>query len=222
MRSRANPVLTTGSEVRPKSEETRRKLIEAAGEIFAEVGFEAASVRQITEKAHANIAAINYYFGDKLQLYRTVLEAITHRAVNLLKAECGSGSPEERLRHFIRSVLLAEGDGGYAWAHLLMSREINGLRGAQPAISTDLVRPMHEMAESVVRDLLGTEAAEAVVRLAASMLVSVCFNWQPQQRFDRLLYPNIDHSAVDLETTVTRIYLFMLGGIRSLAGRGSP
>ena len=53
-----------------KSEETRQKLIESAGQIFAEVGYNAATVRQITDRAGANIASINYHFGDKLQLYR--------------------------------------------------------------------------------------------------------------------------------------------------------
>ena len=44
---------------------TEKRLLEAAGEIFAEHGYRAATVRQICEKARANIAAVNYYFGDK-------------------------------------------------------------------------------------------------------------------------------------------------------------
>jgi AcrR family transcriptional regulator len=222
MKTRTNPTLSAGEDVRPKSEETRQKLIEAAGEIFAQLGYEAASVRQITEKAHVNIAAINYYFGDKHQLYRTVLETITLRVLNSLKAECRTGTPEERLRQFIRSVLRAESDAGYAWAHLLMAREINRLRDAQPEILTDLVRPLHAMAEAIVRDLMGVEASEDVVRLAASLLVSVSFNWLPQQRLDQQLYPGVDDSTIDFETTVERIHLFALGGVRGLAGRSAP
>jgi len=53
---------------------TKLQLILAAGEIFAEHGFEGASIRAIAEKAGANIAAINYHFGSKENLYKeTVL-----------------------------------------------------------------------------------------------------------------------------------------------------
>ena len=49
--------------------ETRRQLLEAAGAVFAEAGYRDATVREICRRAHANIAAINYHFGDKEKLY---------------------------------------------------------------------------------------------------------------------------------------------------------
>ena len=52
-----------------ESSDTEKRLLEAAGEVFAEFGYRAATVRQICEKAGANIAAVNYYFGDKEKLY---------------------------------------------------------------------------------------------------------------------------------------------------------
>src|SRR5262245_49466633 len=48
---------------------TRERIVEAAGEIFAEKGFDATTVRDICQRAEANIAAVNYYFGDKQRLY---------------------------------------------------------------------------------------------------------------------------------------------------------
>jgi AcrR family transcriptional regulator len=57
---------------------TRRALIEAATGVFAAKGYEAGSVRQITEKAKANQAAINYHFGSKEGLYREVLRNALH------------------------------------------------------------------------------------------------------------------------------------------------
>ena len=52
---------------------TKSRLLEGAGEEFAEKGFELARVRAICDRAGANLAAINYHFGDKEHLYVEVL-----------------------------------------------------------------------------------------------------------------------------------------------------
>jgi AcrR family transcriptional regulator len=53
---------------------TREKLVEAAGHVFAEHGYQATTVREIVKRSGANIAAVNYHFGDKLGLYTEVLQ----------------------------------------------------------------------------------------------------------------------------------------------------
>lgn len=62
---------------------TRDSLLDAAEALFAELGFTRASVRAITDAAGANVAAVNYHFGSKLQLIKAVLE----RRVGPLNAE---------------------------------------------------------------------------------------------------------------------------------------
>ena len=52
---------------------TRTKLLDAAGHVFADFGFRGATVREICARAGVNIALVNYYFGDKLELYTEVL-----------------------------------------------------------------------------------------------------------------------------------------------------
>ena len=56
-------------------EGTRDSLIKAAIDVFSAKGFEGGSVREITQAAKANQAAINYHFGGKEGLYREVLKA---------------------------------------------------------------------------------------------------------------------------------------------------
>ena len=53
-------------------EETRWRLLQAATEVFAEVGYRAATTREIARRAGVNLASIHYHFGDKATLYREV------------------------------------------------------------------------------------------------------------------------------------------------------
>lgn len=53
-------------------EETRWRLLQAASEVFAEVGYHAATTREICKRAEVNLASIHYYYGDKAELYREV------------------------------------------------------------------------------------------------------------------------------------------------------
>ncbi len=69
------------------SEKTRRRILLAAAEIFAEKGFRTATVRQICAKAEANIAAINYHFDSKENLYYETFKFIFLEAAGLVSAK---------------------------------------------------------------------------------------------------------------------------------------
>ncbi|GLW11858.1 hypothetical protein Misp01_69860 [Microtetraspora sp. NBRC 13810] len=61
-------------EVRPRDREsTRRRILEAARRLFAELGYEQVTMRLIAAEADANIALINRYFGAKRELFAEVL-----------------------------------------------------------------------------------------------------------------------------------------------------
>ncbi|MCB8822633.1 TetR/AcrR family transcriptional regulator [Microvirga rosea] len=94
--------------IRP-ADRTRQALVDAAVAVFAEKGYEGASVREITRKAQANQAAITYHFGGKEGLYREVLRATfqAFKAFNLLEPEkLEAMEPQEALRLFVRQQLL--------------------------------------------------------------------------------------------------------------------
>lgn len=68
--------------------DTRERLLSTAEELFATRGIDAVSVRDITEAAEANTAAINYHFGSKRGLIDAIVarraEAIGRRRAELL------------------------------------------------------------------------------------------------------------------------------------------
>jgi AcrR family transcriptional regulator len=90
------------------SKATRNKIVRAAARIFAQHGYEGASIRSIVAKADVNQAAISYHFGSKEGLYRAVLQMALEA---LLQADVSTAtapaklSREAALRAFIRRQL---------------------------------------------------------------------------------------------------------------------
>src|SRR5687768_12018312 len=87
---------------------TRSELLEAAGAVFAEHGYAKATSKEICERAGANIAAVNYYFGGKDGLYSAVLEEAHHRLVSLETVAAAARSdvdPRVKLRLLLTRIV---------------------------------------------------------------------------------------------------------------------
>jgi AcrR family transcriptional regulator len=86
------------------------KLVEAAEKLFAEKGFEAVSVRDITKEAGANVAAVNYHFGSRDGLViavisRYIMPVNQERLVRLERAERSGGDVREIIAAFVKPIV---------------------------------------------------------------------------------------------------------------------
>jgi AcrR family transcriptional regulator len=110
-----------------REEGTRVALLEAAGQVFANKGFDRATVTEICELANANIAAVSYYFGGMDGLYAAVLReahsrVLTNEGVTAIVAEYPT--PQARLEALIGMMVQAiVGTPSTAWSLRVMSRE---------------------------------------------------------------------------------------------------
>src|SRR5580658_5428449 len=97
----ASPIVKTKPQALPAKpqalpDDTHTKLLDAAGQVFAESGFQAATVREICARAGVNIALVNYHFGDKLELYTEVLRHSVGTSGNgIINAAIASAAPPE-------------------------------------------------------------------------------------------------------------------------------
>src|SRR3954454_20334276 len=119
------------------SDATRDRLIETACSVFAEVGYRAATIRDICAKAGVNVASVNYHFGDKLGLYTEVLShsAGAETQSRIRAAVAGSDSPEEALRAFVRGMFdkMCRADRP-AWHVKIMVQEMANSTPALPSV----------------------------------------------------------------------------------------
>src|SRR3954471_13629244 len=69
---------------------TKSRILDAAEQLFMEHGFEATSLRQLTSAAGVNLAAVNYHFGSKEELFQAVLtrrlDPMNQERIELLEA----------------------------------------------------------------------------------------------------------------------------------------
>ncbi|AFC86403.1 TetR/AcrR family transcriptional regulator [Frateuria aurantia] len=96
---------------------TKQRILAAAEELFAQHGFDGASLRQVTASAGVNLAAVNYHFGSKSQLieeiFRHRLDDINGR--RLLALHKIAGKPETVLEDviaaYVRPAVELSGEG---------------------------------------------------------------------------------------------------------------
>jgi len=195
-------------------DETRRQLLEAAGEVFAAVGFREATVREICRRAGANVAAVNYHFGDKEGLYAEVLRYAQQKAFEkypLLPGVGPDAAAADKLRAFVRSFLLRVFDQGpMAWFGKMMMREMIEPTGALDSLLEERLQPMAGQLRTIVAEILGCSSADEKARLCSLSVVSQCVFYHHCRRVVARLFPEqrLDATAVDpLADHITRFSL---------------
>ena len=184
--------------------DTRERLIEAASRLFGERGLRQVTVRDICGAAEANVAAVNYHFGDKLGLYREVLEraiAVMQDTVEQTRRATAALPVEDRLRaHIVAYVRRLATGGGDSWVHRLISREM-----AEPTAALD------EIVNRAIRPR---------IRYVASIQAQ-CTMSLPHPIRDRVA-PRPAWTAAEVDALAAHVVAFSLAGIRALAAQNAP
>ncbi len=206
--------------------ETRRRLLTAAGEVFAERGFRDATVRDICRRAGANVASVNYHFRDKESLYLAVLQAAHADAETVYAMPPGAlgGSAEERLRGFIDVMVRRIFDAGKpAWHGKLMAREMIEPTAALEHLVQQTIRPKKDLLMGIVREMLGDDVAgravdeQVVGACARSVIAQIVFHYHNRPVIERL-FPDMRYDAAGLGALARHIADFSVAGIQGVAG----
>src|SRR6478752_1386010 len=158
---------------------TRQRLLEVAGAVFAEQGFKCATVREICKRAGANVAAINYHFGDKQGLYSETLRYWVRESLAKYPPNLGvdeSATPEQKLHAYVRSFFWRIFDEGRpSWYGKLMAREMIEPTHALDDCAKETMRPIGELLREIIRQLIPNASEEQLRRTALSIIGQIVF-----------------------------------------------
>ena len=201
--------------------DTQTRLLESACELFAEKGYRDATIAEICDKAGANIAAVNYHFRSKENLYAAAWQ---HSFQQSLQAHPPDGgvSPdapaEERFRAKIRAFLQRGLDSRNA-AFLIMHMEIANPTGLLDEVRREMIAPLQESMHALIRELLGEHASEQQVWLCGMSTIGQCIHAMARRRLKRLPSRGDLLETLSRETLGDHIAAFSLARIRGIRGQ---
>jgi TetR/AcrR family transcriptional repressor of uid operon len=153
-----------------KADDTRKRILQAARQVFSERGYDGATFQAIAVRADLTRPAINHYFSSKRALYREVARQTNELVVaaSMRRAERET-TPMGRLTAFISAGLRANSENPSASA-FLVTNVLESQR--HPELSTtdnDVVRISREFLTRVVDDAI--ERGEIAADIDASALI---------------------------------------------------
>jgi len=203
--------------------DTQRRIIEAAGPIFADSGYKYTTIRAICRQAGVNVAAVNYYFGGKKNLYKTVLRTLRARVVEkhpLDLSDYGTQPPDERLYAFIRTLLtriLDEGEGT-AFAKL-MAQELIQPTDAFNQIMEEIVNPSFAFLSATVLQLFKKPMSKEKVGLCCLSIVGQIFYFYMSKHVIRKLFDREHFGEREIDAVARHITRFSLYAIDRMAAQ---
>lgn len=203
----------------PVADATRAKLLDAAGDVFAEHGFQAATVREICARVGANVAAVNYYFGDKLGLYTEVLRQIMCAGENeaMLEALQHSRTPEEALRTLVSALLQRMSAHKDRTSKLrIMAHELARPTPALPHVVNEIMRPNYNALRQILGQILGLTPDHDTTRLCAHSLIGQVVHYAHARPVIALLWPELQMTPERNQQIAQHIADFTLRSLYAL------
>lgn len=199
---------------------TRDRLLKAACDIFAEKGFREATVAEICEAAEANIAAVNYHFGDKETLYDACWRHAFELTATVYPIDgyvSDHPTTEDILFSYANAILhriFSEDDAGL-FAKLL-HREMSTPTLALEKIASDALFPQSEFLGKAVRAELGPYSDEEQVRLCMHSVIGQCAFYNFSRGLRERVLGMKGMSEEEIQSIARHIARFSMGGLAAV------
>jgi AcrR family transcriptional regulator len=199
---------------------TRQRIVEAAGEIFAERGFDGTTIRDICQRAGANVASVNYYYGDKQRLYvEAVVRAHRWRMERAQLPDWPPNTPpQKKLADFIATFVRRMRSGPEdTWHTRLVMREILQPTEACAELVHVSIRPQFETLLGILRELLSAETSDEQLHLTAFSIVGQCLFYRLADPVIRNLVDDDEYSDYGVDKLARHITAFSQSALNASA-----
>jgi len=200
---------------------TRERILSAATDVFTEHGFQKTTIREICARAGVNVAAVNYHFGSKENLYKEVcLRALglSDRAPRHGQDLPSSAPPQQQLERFIRSFLFEVLDQSkQPFAGKIMVWEMREPSGVFEFIIDEVIKPHHERLCDIVSAILGPGADVETVKQCVFSIVGQCLHYRYGRKTMQRLYPDLPLTPEGIDRIASHITRFSLAALRGIA-----
>lgn len=199
---------------------TKERLIEAGTAIFAEKGFRDATVAEICEKAEANIAAVNYHFGDKESLYDACWRHAFSITAGTYPIDGGLGenpSLEDSIYCYSSAILhriFSEDDAGLF--PRLLAREMVAPTLALEKIALDALLPQANYLKSTLKPYLGEQADEEMIMGCMLGIISQCAFFNFNRGLRETVICKKTMTIEEIDQMARHIARFSIGGINQI------
>lgn len=203
------------------AEDIKTRLIEVAGEAFAAKGYDSVGIREICQKAGANVAAVNYHFGDKRELYRACLQHAQSCRVEGLDQPVWpeSYTAADKLRAFIRRMLEEKLNSERpAWHQDLMLRELSRPSESCREFVESYIRPMAHTLGDIMQELYPHREWNQQTWMIGFSVVGQVLFYQLQQPVIRILMGDEGFESLTVDGLTDHITRFCLAAL----GHGEP
>jgi len=201
------------------SDRTRDKLIEAAGRVFAEKGYQGATVREICRAAGANVASVNYTFGDKLGLYTEVLRQSVRAAQGAaLSASLTEDLPPEQVIRSVITIRLRSlcSEGRPDWHFRIAMHEFAQPTPAMARVIDEGMRPVYDRARKAVGELIGLSPDHEKTKLCINSIIGQVLFYTCSQPVLTRLQPDLKMTSPTLDRIADHIYEFSMAYLRKV------
>ncbi|HAI10993.1 MAG TPA: hypothetical protein DCM28_04770 [Phycisphaerales bacterium] len=200
--------------------QTKRKLINAAGEIFGQVGLEAATIQQITSRAGTSLAAVNYHFTDKFNLYNEVVQEAydividTFRQIQSIQEE---GTPTERLEHFVRNffTILMEQERP-TWQCDILARDLQSPNQSAETQLKELTDAIHNSLGDLISEIAQVKLEPEQMLYFQTSIIGQCLYYVDHQEFHDRLHSDFKPVAQRMEQIIKHITAFSVAAIQGM------
>lgn len=211
---------------KPQDDSTKSRLLLSAGEVFALHGFHRATIQTICEKAEANIAAVNYYFGSKENLYLETLKfgrRLSRHSMPEDVDHLASGDPLVALRSFVHSALESLlDDTRPQWYFRMLSLEQFEPSPALERYIHDVIEPWRSRLIAVIELLGERKLTSGEQNLVVSSIAGQCQYYLRCRAVVLKMRGTNCYGASDIEEIADHITTFSLGGIQAIIRRSVP